>query len=212
MDEEATPSPAARRFYEGTWHTETTLTPLAESRASVSPASPATPVDQVAPELRRRAPAVAAVEDIRRWLSLSYDDVARLVECAPSSIYYWKQRASEGREVRPQTASVIRLFQVHSLLRSISIALGSEDDAGAVSAWAHSPGEHAETPLQLLQSGRVDEANRRAANVIYDRREPAPRPGSVYTPETSDETPPQAPPLSSHTDFEGLDSEDDEFE
>lgn len=210
IDEEATPSQAAKRLYWGGLRLEETLTPPAASTALLP--VPATPIEQVARDLRTRAPAVAAVEDIRRWLSLSYDDVANLIECAPSSVYYWKQRASEGRVVRPQAATVTRLFQIHSLLRSISIALGSDNDAGAVHAWVSSRSDdHPETPLDLLQSGRFEEAYRRASNVVFDRRPPAPRAGASYAADPGGAAPMPAP-LPTEIQFDGLVTEDDEFE
>jgi hypothetical protein len=210
LDEEATPSRTARRLYEGARHTERTFTPVAESRSSAVLPAP-TSVDDVSSDLRRRAPAVAAVEDIHRWLSLPYGEVARLAGLAESNVYYWKKMAASGREVRPRTGNVVRLFRIHSVLRSISIALGSRDDAGAVSAWANSPNGQDETPLELLRAGRFEEANRRAAPVVFDRTSRT-RTGRVFNPDPDIDVPPPRRPMPADLGFEGIDFEDDEFE
>jgi hypothetical protein len=212
LDEEATPSCAARRLYEGAYRTGRTLTPIVESSQSGSPLTTTpTSTDDASSDLRRRAPAVAAVEDIHRWLSLPYNEVASLAGLAPSVIYHWKKMESSGRPMRPRAASVVRLFRMHSVLRSISIALGSEDDAGAVSTWANSRDGHQETPLDLLRAGRFEEANRRAAPVVFNRT-PRPRTGRVFNPDPDIHAPPPRRPMPTDLGFEGLDIEGDEFE
>ena len=123
----------------------------------------------VLPSLRERAPAAAAVEDLYRWLNFSYEDVADLIGCSRSNVFYWKARAESGHSVRPRTASVVRLFQIHSLLRAGANALGSENEENAVLRWATAevPGFGC-TPLTLLREGRIESAYEAARSLLYD--------------------------------------------
>jgi hypothetical protein len=116
-------------------------------------------------------PALAAVQDLRRWLGISYEDVAGIAGYrSPSIIYYWRQRAFEGHEVRPRATTVGRLYRAHALVRAVAIALDGEEGVAGVQRWAHSEGEDGRTPLALLLQGKIAALYSRTGGVIFDQR------------------------------------------
>lgn len=126
---------------------------------------------------RMSQPALAAVEDLRRWLGVSYEDVARIAGYqSPSIIYYWRQRALEGHQVRPRATSVGRLYRAHALVRAVAIALDGEEGVVGVQRWAHSEGADGRTPFHLLLQGKLDALQSRSGGVIFDQR-PVSTPG-----------------------------------
>lgn len=126
--------------------------------------------------LRASQPALAAVEDLRRWLGATYDDVARIAGSrSPSIIYHWRQRAAAGRPVRPRPTTVGRLYRAHALVQAVAIALDGEEGVRGVQRWAHSPGADGRTPFDLLLQGRLEAVHSRIRGIIFDQR-PSPIP------------------------------------
>lgn len=114
------------------------------------------------------APELRAVEELRAWLRLSYEDVARAAGLSgPSLLHHWRQRYRTGSPVRPRASTVEQLWRVHALVRAVAEALQGADQGYAVSLWVRRP-EAGVTPLELLLTGRVDESERRARRLLFD--------------------------------------------
>jgi hypothetical protein len=119
-------------------------------------------------------PALAAIEDLRAWLGISYEDAAGITGLSsPSLIYHWRQRAAAGHPVRPRPTTVERLYRVHALVRVVAIALDGEDGIRGVLSWAHSKGADERTPLDLLRQGRLEAVHARVRGFVFD---PSPNP------------------------------------
>lgn len=113
------------------------------------------------------APEMRAVEELRIWLHLSYEDVARASGLSgPSLLYHWRQRYRTGTPVRPRASTVERLWRVHAVVRAVAEALQGAEQSYAVRLWVRRP-EAGITPLELLLSGRVDEVERRASHLLF---------------------------------------------
>lgn len=134
----------------------------------------------------QRRSAVAAFDAVRGWLSLEVAETAALVGVPETTIAEWRDPERTDLALTPR--EVVRLHRVHALLRAVAIALGSQP--GAVEAWVHSEDPDGLTPLDLLRSGRFEEANRRAAPLLFDRT-PRPRTGRVFNPDPDTEGPPR---------------------
>jgi hypothetical protein len=111
-----------------------------------------------------------AIEDLRTWLNLSYDDLAKLLGWqSASNIHYWRRCARLNEPVRPRAASVEPILRLHALLRAISETI-SGDDPCAVQLWARTPlAIGIPTPLELLEQGRVDDIERHAASLLFGK-------------------------------------------
>lgn len=84
--------------------------------------------------------AVRAVEDLREWLDLTLEDVARLCGFARRSWYHWRA----GMDPRP--ASVRRLFQIYGVVEALIDVLGPE----RLRAWLREPGDQGWSRSDLL--------------------------------------------------------------
>lgn len=125
---------------------------------------------------RRDQPALAAIEDLRTWLGISYEDAARIAGLSSSSlVYHWKQRAAAGYIVRPRPTTVEQLYRVHALVRMVAIALDGEEGIQGVLSWACSQGADGRTPLDLLRQGRIEAVHARARDFVFDPH-PTPTP------------------------------------
>lgn len=114
------------------------------------------------------APELRAVEELRAWLHLTYDDVTRAAGLSgPSLLHHWRQRHRTGSPVRPRASTVERLWRVHALVRAIAEALEGAGHANATRLWFRRR-EAGITPLELLLAGDVDELERRAARLLFD--------------------------------------------
>ena len=123
---------------------------------------------------RASQPALAAVEDLRAWLGISYEDVAGITGLSsPSLIYHWRQRAAAGHPVRPRPTTVAQLYRVHALVRAVAIALDGDSGVRGVLRWAHSKGADERTPLDLLRQGKLEAVHARARSFVFD---PSPNP------------------------------------
>lgn len=148
------------------------------------------------------APALRALEQLRGWLNLSYDRLALVVGLSPSVIHHWRRRHREGRPVRPRASSVEQLWRVHSTLRAVAEALDGDDSGYGVQMWARS-GRAGATPLDLLAHGRIEEVEKRAGLLLFDRSARRPSPWQLTVPEPDEaEQVPTGPATSyEETDF-----------
>lgn len=143
---------------------------------AVMPGSSATAHDSVSLEMEIKAgrdshPALAAVDDLRRWLGTTYLEVARIAGLqSPSIIFHWRRRAEEGQPVRPRAGTVARLYQAHALVRAVAVALDGPVGITGVRAWAHAPGSDGRTPLELLREGRTKALTARSRGILFDPR------------------------------------------
>jgi len=113
------------------------------------------------------APELRAIEELRAWLYLSYEDVARVAGLSASLLHHWRKRYRTGHPVRPRASTVEQLWRVHSLVRAVAEALQGADQGYAVGLWVRRP-ETGVTPLELLLTGRVDETEQRARRLLFD--------------------------------------------
>ncbi len=162
--------------------------PASRRTASATVADPEVIADLAdAPELR-------AIEELRAWLHLSYDDLARVAGLSGASLlHHWRQRYRTGSPVRPRAATVEQLWRVHALVRAVAEALEGADHGYAVRLWVR----HAEagaTPLELLLAGRVDEVERRARRLLFDTGARSVPPWRVAAVESDDDLMPVAAP------------------
>lgn len=136
--------------------------------------------------------------DLRRLLAVEDSELERILGAPPQAV------AGFARLSGPH----IRLCRLHSLLRSVEIAL--DGDEAAVGAWIRRE-EAGPSVLSLLGEGRIGEASLRASGLIF-RREPRPRPGRTFRPDPriTDPAPRRPPPAD--LGFEGLDDADEQFE
>jgi transposase-like protein len=114
------------------------------------------------------APELRAIEELRAWLHLTYDDVARAVGLSsPSLLHHWRQRQRTGSPVRPRAATVERLWRVHALVGALAEAMEGPAQSNATRLWFRRAVAGV-TPLELLLAGDVDEVERRARTLLLD--------------------------------------------
>lgn len=133
-----------------------------------------TPVSTVAdPEVIAEladAPELRAIEELRSWLQLSYQDVAVVAGLKSASLlHHWRQRYKTGNPVRTRASTVEQLWRVHSLVRAVAEALEGAGQSYAVQLWSRRR-EAGITPLELLLRGEVDDVEQRARQLLFDHR------------------------------------------
>jgi AcrR family transcriptional regulator len=147
------------------------------------------------------APELRAVEELRAWLHLTYEDVARAAGLSgPSLLHHWRQRYRTGSPVRPRASTVEQLWRVHALVRAIAEALEGAGHGYAVRLWFRRADDGV-TPLELLLAGNVADVERRAARLLFDpaaRVTPPWRTAAVE--DDADLTPVSAPPAPTYED------------
>ena len=146
------------------------MTPEAqrEETGSLAPES----VDAQIEANRVEYPALAAVQDIRRWLGVRFIDVARIAGWeSASTIQHWRSSLrdpSRQAPVRPRAATVARLYRVHAMLRAIAEAVEGPEGTRGVYMWARTVGGRGNTPLDLLLKGSLSEVERDAASLLFN--------------------------------------------
>lgn len=116
------------------------------------------------------APELRAAEELRAWLHLSYDDVARVAGLSGRSVlHHWRQRHRTGTAVRPRASTIERLWRVHALVRAIAETLEGAAQNNATRLWFRRA-EAGITPLELLAAGDVEEVERRARRLLMDSK------------------------------------------
>jgi hypothetical protein len=173
---EATPSRAyagvLERIYEGAAESFAHPTYEVSARTRVPQESSGTRAATVVdPEViadLADAPELRAIEELRAWLRLSYEDVARAAGLSGASLlHHWRQRYRTGSPVRPRAVTIERLWRVHALIRAVAEALEGADQSYAVGLWVRRV-EAGVTPLELLLDGHVAEVERRAGKLLFD--------------------------------------------
>jgi uncharacterized protein (DUF2384 family) len=101
---------------------------------------------------------VAAAEELKDWLGLTWDELQAITGIAKNTFHDWRRT---NRVQRP--SKVRRLMRVHSLVRAVRAHLGPE---GATEWFRRGP----RSPLDLLLAGDLDSAEE-AASVLLFRRE-----------------------------------------
>jgi hypothetical protein len=129
-------------------------------------AEPTTPVTEKA---QTDDPILRAIDDLKSWLNVSYDELARILGWqTASNIYYWRRCAQANEPIRPRASSTEPILRLHTLLQSVTEVL-SGNDSRAVELWSRTPSSlGGVTPLQLLQEGRLDLVERQAASLLFD--------------------------------------------
>lgn len=237
LDEAATPSDMAELLYAGVRRAMAFATPVIRLGASnltggleSAPPSATPPLlsrsttenlsaldGGTPPGVPEEMPALDAVEDLRRWLNLTYEEVAEIAALpGPQTLYYWKRRAGAGRLTRPRESTVRQLFRVHAVLRAVAATFATPDDGRTLRAWAYERPRNGLTIRDLLLSGRIEEVEAVARPLIFGvgrHRASDPRyaAASIYDPTSDPEVPPQLP-LPTLTDFDPPNEVGSEFE
>jgi hypothetical protein len=101
--------------------------------------------------------AYMAFKDLGRWLAVSDDELAKIIEVSRTTVSTsWKH----GNEPRKR-AQARRLFQLHSVVRALHQALGDD-----LSRWLESGNP---CPLKLLELRSYERFERFADHVIFPR-------------------------------------------
>lgn len=147
------------------------------------------------------APELRAIEELRVWLHLTYEDVARAAGLRSASLlHHWRQRYRTGSPVRPRAGTVEQLWRVHALVRAMAEALEGADHGYAVGLWVRRA-EAGVTPLEMLLAGRVEEVERRARRLLFDPSARSAPPWRVAAVEPDDDLGPvDAPPTREYRD------------
>lgn len=135
------------------------------------------------------APVLEAIEDLRTWLHVSYEELAQILGWRSASvIYYWRQRAREDEPVRPRAASVEPVLRLHALLRAVSETISGDSDPSAVQGWTRTPlPETGVSPLDLLRTGHIEALEKAASPLIFGNSTAALRDWRVMRAEQQDE-------------------------
>jgi DNA-binding transcriptional regulator YiaG len=96
-----------------------------------------------------------AVEDLRRWLGVTYEQVAAATNIGLRTVHHWKQ---SGAAPRPRT--VRTLWRLHSLVHSIRRTLGPEEATG----WLRSSSP---SPLDLILAGDLAAVEDKARGLLF---------------------------------------------
>ncbi len=132
--------------------------------------------------------AVRAADDLREWLGVTVDEVARLAGVSRSAVLYWKR---ENAQPRPTPAR--NLFRVHALVRGLRDAVAPGHPMDVLS---HVPDGAGASPYDLLMAGRYDDAERLLRPILFRRDQQPVRPERyVRWPEEEPTTPDVAEPL-----------------
>jgi hypothetical protein len=150
----------------------------------------------------RDAPVLQALEQLRGWLNVSYEQLAQVAGVPPSLIYYWRRRHREGKPPRPRASTVERFWRVHSLLRALADTLEGEDRMAAVQLWIRHAPEGNRSPLDLLMDGRLVDVEARARPLLFDQTVRRPPVGHLALLEREEELEPVSglPSTAAHED------------
>jgi hypothetical protein len=99
--------------------------------------------------------ALAAAEDLRTWLNITYDDLATVTGIGKTTFYHWKRTGAE-----PRPATTYRLRGVHALIRALIAKLGM----AGMTAWLRTG---TPSPLELLLNGKLAGVERLAHDVLF---------------------------------------------
>ncbi len=115
-------------------------------------------------------PILRAVDDLKAWLNVSYDELAKILGWqSASNIYHWRRCVRAGASIHPRAATVEPILRLHALFRAVGETI-SGDDPTAVTLWCRAPLRPGfRTPLELLEEGRVEEVEQHASQLLFDR-------------------------------------------
>lgn len=128
------------------------LDPVASSvTATIAPQSLQVPVLNAA----KQSEELRAVEDLKRWLGITYEQVATAAGIALRTVHHWKK---SGATPRPRT--VRTLWRLHALVHGLRRALGPDE----ATEWLRS-GQP--SPLDLIVAGDITAVEARARRVLF---------------------------------------------
>jgi DNA-binding transcriptional regulator YiaG len=108
---------------------------------------------------------VAAIQDIKTWLNLTTEEVARLLGTSKGAVYYWRRADAEPR------AQVGRnITRIHSLLRALRRVTTPEGFSAVLRA---KPQGHDRSTFDLLMSHDLERAEALLNEFIFTRARPA---------------------------------------
>jgi hypothetical protein len=155
---------------------------LASPTSSVSNADPA--VSEV--------PVLRAVEELKAWLNISYEDLGRMAGWQSGSVlHHWRRKHRFGEPVEPRASSVEPILRLHSLIRAVSEAISGDHDGAAVQLWARAPLNRPDraTPLELLLQGDSRPVEAAARELLLDGDAVAPPVWRTTRPTRDEELP-----------------------
>jgi hypothetical protein len=128
------------------WWNRQDIGPEGLDLVALPPSGPARPL---------RSSALAAADDLRDWLDITYDDLARMTGVGRTTFYDWKR---ENRAPRPATTQ--RLRRLHGLVRAIRAELGFSEAAD----WFRTG---TPAPIDLLLAGNYEGVERLAQQILF---------------------------------------------
>jgi AcrR family transcriptional regulator len=112
-------------------------------------------------------PALQAVEQIRGWLGVSYEAVAKMAGMGSASLfYYWKRQQGKGLGVSPRPSTIAPLLRLHAFVRALVETIEGRPGALGAQVWARTE-QRGKRPLELLLAGRLDDAEALARDLLF---------------------------------------------
>lgn len=137
-------------------------------------------------------PVLRAVEELKAWLNVSYDDLGRMAGWQSGSVlHHWRRKHRLGEPVDPRASSVEPILRLHALIRAVNEAISGDHNGGAVQLWARAPLNRADdaTPLELLLGADVRPVEAAARQLLLDRNAAAPPVWQTTRPTRDEELP-----------------------
>lgn len=112
-------------------------------------------------------PALQAVEQIRGWLGVSYEAVAKMAGMGSASlIYYWKRQQAKGLSIRPRPATIAQLLRLHAFVRGLVETIEGQPGALGAQIWIQTE-QSGRRPLELLLAGQLDDTETLARDLLF---------------------------------------------
>jgi DNA-binding transcriptional regulator YiaG len=102
--------------------------------------------------------AVAAVDDLRRWLNLTYDDLASMTGIAKTTFHNWR-----STRATPRPSTERKILRLYALVQAVNMELG---DTEATKWFRTGP----DSPLDSLLAGNLEAAEDAAASLLFHTR------------------------------------------
>lgn len=113
------------------------------------------------------SPVLQAVEQIRGWLGVSYEAVAKMAGMGSASLfYYWKRRLADRETVNPRPATVVAILRLHALVRGLVETIEGEPGGLGVQLWVRTK-QRGQEPLDLLMEGRLEDAEALTRDLLF---------------------------------------------
>jgi AcrR family transcriptional regulator len=113
------------------------------------------------------APSLRAVEQIRGWLGVSYDAIAKMAGMGSASLfYYWKRQQAKGLPINPRPATIAPLLRLHAFVHALVETLEGEPGALGAQVWVRTK-QHGQRPLDFLLAGRLDDAEALGRDLLF---------------------------------------------